>query len=726
MKNNFICRIGKIALSQKLPDRFLSVKAHKPSTDKNQGSLYFLIEITSPWFPSTEIGKAIENSVISNFYNGQKYENAELRFEESIKKTNLILADLANKGETEWIGKLNAVIFAILDDTIYLTSCGNTKSFLMRNQVVKRLTEDDKSPRAPINTFSNIISGELEADDKMIFTNAELLRHLTKEQIQGILKSFDPITGVHEIAKILKKEKIKNINALVIETASKEKASFQPPAELSDTVYLDQKEDIWLEKALKKSKPVVNDAKEKLKSGWDNSRQKTKPVFRKTTIYIGKGVLATGRLVKSSFSNIRRSRREIAREHIKTGERPKEWQEFIGKSEDKSFLSKFLSVFINIFSLIFKQLAVLFTKQRKILIVIILVIVLAAGVIIIKNNISKPSVNINKLIQEAEAKENSAKSELAINNKNQARSLFIEAINILEPVKNDSKRKEEVLNIYSRIQNEMDQMDNIVRWQKNEAVFNLSAHDENNDAVDLVLSNGFLYASSKQNNKIYQFSINDFQVKKEYQISLQDGQIETSAQFLDQIAIKTNSSLYLLTPSSGELQKQNIQVGDWQKSIHIKSYSNNLYFLTPENNKIIKYSLRSSSWSSGQNAVSSITNLQNASQFTIDGYIYVLNNDGSANKNLSGQEIPNFSFTNLPPPLDTIKNTLDFKTSEESNSLYVFDGENKRIIEFDKEGKYIKQYILPNEIENLKTSTIDFQAKKIYILADNLVYKFDL
>ena len=66
MNNNY--RVAKIATSQKLPDRFLLIKEISPPENNQEcGSLYFLIEITTPWFPATEIGKAIEKTITYNF-----------------------------------------------------------------------------------------------------------------------------------------------------------------------------------------------------------------------------------------------------------------------------------------------------------------------------------------------------------------------------------------------------------------------------------------------------------------------------------------------------------------------------------------------------------------------------------------------------------------------------------------------------------------------------------
>ena len=254
MMNNDLYRIGKIAISQKLPDKFLSVKVYSPKgTEKEYGFLYFLIEITTPWFPATEIGKAIEKSVISNFYSVQNSKNTESRFEEALKKTNLVLGELAKKGNTDWIGNLNITIAAISGNKIYITGTGKGLAFLLREKSLKNIYQKEKTIHSPLNTFTNIISGNLEAGDKILLTNEELLNQIHKEHLQTILQNFDPVTCVHEIAKILRKKKVTSVNSVILEFVAKDKIAFQPPPDLTDTVFLDRSQDLWIEKTIKKT-----------------------------------------------------------------------------------------------------------------------------------------------------------------------------------------------------------------------------------------------------------------------------------------------------------------------------------------------------------------------------------------------------------------------------------------------------------------------------------------
>ncbi len=719
MNNNY--RVAKIATSQKLPDRFLLIKEISPPENNQEcGSLYFLIEITTPWFPATEIGKAIEKTITYNFYQNGK-ENSEERFEEALKKTNLVLADLAKNGDTSWIGNLNIIVASISKNHIHIANCGQSQAFLLRQQNLQTICEKEKSPNSPINIFSNTITGELETEDKILFTNSELFNHFSEDQIQAILKSFDPISAIHEIAKILKTKKITNVNSLIIEFIPKNKITFQPPAELPDTIYLDRKEDAWLEKAIKKTKPAISETRNRIKNRWQDIKEKISPALRKFTILLGKMILAIGRTIKLIFSGITKSRRQKARERIRTGN-IKEWEEFAEIPRHRSSGE----IIGGIFSFLGQQIVLLFTKRQKLLIAIILIIILLIGINAIRKSLSQPRVDVAKVIQDATDKENQAKSELALANKNKARELFTQALSILKPAKNNPGDKDKVQGLYSQIQSEIDQMDKIVRLSKTDPVFNFSAYDSNPEVNQIIFSEKELFAANQAINKIYRILETDFSVENTTQIPNQKGQIQATTILSNLVLWKTNSKIiYALNLNNNSLEKQNVN-GEWENASRLASYSKNIYLLVPEDNQIYKHTLIGSSWSGAKNSLKSAQDLSGAVDLAIDGNIYILNKDGSCLKFLGGEPIPGFSLRDLPPPADKIAEPTKILTNSELNSIYVLDHSQKRIIEFDKEGNYLDQYLLPDEIGNIKDFALNLTTKKLYVLADDFIYQFGL
>ena len=74
-----------------------------------------------------------------------------------------------------------------------------------------------------------------------------------------------------------------------------------------------------------------------------------------------------------------------------------------------------------------------------------------------------------------------------------------------------------------------------------------------------------------------------------------------------------------------------------------------------------------------------------------------------------------------PPLTQPAKITV----SPEQNYFYVLEPLNKRLVVFDKTGKFINQYT-GDKFDNLKDFQIDEKNKKIYLLNGAIVYSVDL
>lgn len=106
---------------------------------------------------------------------------------------------------------------------------------------------------------------------------------------------------------------------------------------------------------------------------------------------------------------------------------------------------------------------------------------------------------------------------------------------------------------------------------------------------------------------------------------------------------------------------------------------------------------------------------------TIDGDVFVLNNNGSVVKFTKGQ-VQNFSLSTIDPPLaaaDKIWTYNDIKYA------YVLDSAEKRIVIFDKLGQ-MKNQITANEFSNPTGMIVDEEKNTAYILDENTLYQISL
>lgn len=133
----------------------------------------------------------------------------------------------------------------------------------------------------------------------------------------------------------------------------------------------------------------------------------------------------------------------------------------------------------------------------------------------------------------------------------------------------------------------------------------------------------------------------------------------------------------------------------WRTPVAYDNFNNNLYVLDPGANAIHKYQATAGGYEVAPSSYippSADVDLSRAIDLAIDGDIFVLISDGSILRLRGGQEIP-FEINGLDG--DTLKPTRIF-TEVDTESLYLVDPANKRIVEIDKReesaGEFVRQF----------------------------------
>ncbi len=145
----------------------------------------------------------------------------------------------------------------------------------------------------------------------------------------------------------------------------------------------------------------------------------------------------------------------------------------------------------------------------------------------------------------------------------------------------------------------------------------------------------------------------------------------------------------LYNKANNSLDKKSINWGNLGIT-NIALFNDNLYALDSEQEMIFKYANTGSGWSGQQFWLKNkgTANLSQTVDLAIDGNIYVLTTDGKAYKFFSGKQ-EEFALNQIEPPL---KNANAIYTQNEEDNLYVLEGSSKRLVEFDKFGRFIGQY----------------------------------
>ncbi|MEA1926032.1 MAG: hypothetical protein U9M90_02165, partial [Patescibacteria group bacterium] len=183
-----------LACKNKELESFINVFHFKKENlaESQLGELFGIIKVFDHSEQSAYIPNLIARVIKKEFYSNTKI-SAEKAFENALKKANIALSDLARHEIVNWMEKFHAVVGIIQNDNFFFTQAGGGKIILLRNDKIDDISHEfgKSDTEHPIKTFSDISSGSLFVNDKIIFATESLLESLSWENLKRHAKTFN-------------------------------------------------------------------------------------------------------------------------------------------------------------------------------------------------------------------------------------------------------------------------------------------------------------------------------------------------------------------------------------------------------------------------------------------------------------------------------------------------------------------------------------------------------
>ncbi|HAT73879.1 MAG: hypothetical protein US30_C0004G0022 [Candidatus Moranbacteria bacterium GW2011_GWF2_36_839] len=197
-------------------------------TQENLGILAGILEINEESSDSSYVVNYLISVIKKEYYSKAKRGAIE-SFEAALNKANLALAKLAEHGNVNWLGKINAILLVIEKNNIHLSQAGSAKALLLRGKSLTDISEGAIIPEnpSPFKTFIDVLSGRLEKDDALIVTTDAIFEIFSFEEIKRSALKFSPEEFMRFLRTALGNELEK---AAVLVARMEEKKS---PAEIS-------------------------------------------------------------------------------------------------------------------------------------------------------------------------------------------------------------------------------------------------------------------------------------------------------------------------------------------------------------------------------------------------------------------------------------------------------------------------------------------------------------
>jgi len=651
-------------------------------------------------------------SVAKKTYFANHHETALESFEATLYRLNLSLSEVAKHGNINWIGKIDAVLCSVNDSEIHFSVSGDAKVLLLRNnqltEISAGLSPKDEAVN-PIKTFTDIASGKLENDDKLIITTDDIFHVFTQIELEKHILSFTK----KEFLRFLKTALINELDiagTIVIDIDEKlvevEKAK-PKKKEIDEEEIIEQSINAFSNKTFEEvtlNKQAIIEASNKN----DLKKEKNEHIHKKTGhIYIKDSKEnyesnPKNNLEKFSF-NCKESLSQfcfwIKDRYLKKGsyQIKKRFFLHISSKHTKKKIEKFLSTAFIITGNFLKK--IIPEKSQNI-------------DVKIENNYAKNKTNNLKKIKGVISKILSSKGNVSGIISSQKTKSFRKKTKITPNISKifeafsrmSQKNKFYALGIIAfifiapiliiKIQNKRNEIITEVNENKNHQE-ETSVNPSSNHYVEaekiyfgenilgMITFGETIFIISKDkiiksnNGKIKEYSFPHY-AKEVQAFSLMK---DLNLIFL----INNDKKIISFSPISGKFNENNIDIPENANIGAIGTYLTYIYLIDSRNNQIYRYPIAENGFGERTNWLKEDLDLKNITSMAIDGNIFLIK-DG----------IPVKLFENKKESFDLNKdgnsNIEELFTDDDSIFIYAIDKQNGEIIKFKKDGSLVTHH----------------------------------
>lgn len=179
-------QVGQIYLSNKSRSRgFVSLQSEK--IEETGSEIYVLLEIGGLNQKNLSQYEGIEKMVITDLKKNFRRKNPN-SFENSIAQINTDLAESASRGNTSWVGKVDAALIVREDLNLSIATTGKVHAFLLRGGQLSDLADSPTKPN-PLKTFENFAIGRIKSEDYLVLSTSELFNYISLDKFKAVLEA---------------------------------------------------------------------------------------------------------------------------------------------------------------------------------------------------------------------------------------------------------------------------------------------------------------------------------------------------------------------------------------------------------------------------------------------------------------------------------------------------------------------------------------------------------
>lgn len=329
-----------------------------------------------------------------------------------------------------------------------------------------------------------------------------------------------------------------------------------------------------------------------------------------------------------------------------------------------------------------------------------------------------------------------------------ARDHWLEVLASLKAAESVQPDQPEIAQMRAQAEAELDRIDGVTRLG---SLYKIFEYNQTGSAPSRIVVAGLdVYVLDRGAGRVYHHALNELRNAlrnpNAQQVLIEQGQSvdgQTVGNLVDitwmqdggerqagALAILDRNGLLVeYDPTWEQLEHQAVGGTDqWRAPMSLRTFDANLYVLDPMANQVFKYSSGSFAEAPARWIADAEVDLSTAIDMGIDGSIYLLHNTGHISKHYGGEPAA-FTQSKIPRPL-TSANALHADVEEAVQYIYVADASEKRIVQIDREGVFVRQLqpALGQEesFQQLSGLFVDETGGKLYLVATHALYVADL
>lgn len=746
----YILKTSKLSLNPHNNQNKSIIYTGSPNKNqKDKGKLLVMLDFPDKTENVKELGNLLVQKIHKLYYESNLIDQESI-LEEIIKETNENLP-LLTEIDRDWLKKFNALIAIIYRQDVYFSPVGNISAWVnsQKGKIINIFDyiNSDIEKATIDNIFTNILSGNLDPEQSLIFTTNTIFDYIAEEKIDSIMKENDPQGVAIKLKELLFQVKDKSFCLATIKLS---------PYEINETHPESTREKVVVSESAKesidnflniqqKTKDILTKGKTKLEENESQEKLSKETVLKKSNQKSFDDLLEeTAQQYEKPIIS------EDIKEKLEQETTPTTTENLYSRKKQKSnnrinifkilnnILKILISPFIKIVEIIAKiklprrnknkdkliskrqegPISVFRSPKKKNKIILILAVIILVGFIvslIVTNKKRESSIEnekYNKILSEIKDKKMEYDLANIYKDENQAKEKLKEISDLINALPQKTKKQQEQ---YSTVLNSVTEILNKVR--KMETITNPEIMMELNFNTYKIIKQGnqliALGANSSQISKI------DINSKSQTNIG-KDGlytNINTFTKNGDYVIGLDIKDLVKISPINSEITKEPITYHpNYKSSNDAEFYADNLYILDSQSNQIYKHVGNNGKLDKGDTWIKDASSVSNSNCITIDTNIYIGNNDGSILKLYSGKKLP-FELKDIDPKISKIDKIYTDKTIKE---IYLLESQNRRIIIIDKDGNLLKQYYLPT-LKQINGFAVDGASKKLYLNSENKI-----